>query len=188
MNIKKIFFAMIVTALLIGSACAVNMNEFKVDGYSNTYGSDYNSAYVNNNGDSGVSIYKNTEAVYYHDYDDDGYYEYGDDGYYEYDDDGYYDYDDDGYYDYDDDYVVQTGGTVYNGIRDDMQITKNADNTATYTDYDDAEHGVIEVVEFGGQQYTVVFWAKDMSNINNTDLMSKLTQFNADNGIAPVAF
>ena len=172
MNIKKIFFAMIVTALLIGSACAVNMNEFKVDGYNNSYGSDYSSAYVNNNGDSGVSIYKNTEAVYYQ----------------EYDDDGYYDYDDDGYYDYDDDYVVQTSGTVYNGIQDDMQITKNADNTATFTDYDDAQHGVIEVVEFGGQQYTVIFWAKDMSNINNTDLMSKLTQFNADNGIAPVAF
>ena len=172
MNIKKIFFAMIVTALLIGSACAVNMNEFKVNGYNNSYESDYSSAYVNNNGDSGVSIYKNTEAVYYQ----------------EYDDDGYYDYDDDGYYDYDDDYVVQTSGTVYNGIQDDMQITKNADNTATFTDYDDAQHGVIEVVEFGGQQYTVIFWAKDMSNINNTDLMSKLTQFNADNGIAPVAF
>lgn len=155
---------MIVTALLIGSACAVNMNEFKVNGYNNSYESDYSSAYVNNNGDSRVSIYKNTEAVYYQEYDDDGYYE------------------------YDDDYVVQTSGTVYNGIQDDMQITKNADNTATFTDYDDAQHGVIEVVEFGGQQYTVIFWAKDMSNINNTDLMSKLTQFNADNGIAPVAF
>lgn len=155
---------MIVTALLIGSACAVNMNEFKVNGYNNSYESDYSSAYVNNNGDSRVSIYKNTEAVYYQEYDDDGYYE------------------------YDDDYVVQTSDTVYNGIQDDMQITKNADNTATFTDYDDAQHGVIEVVEFGGQQYTVIFWAKDMSNINNTDLMSKLTQFNADNGIAPVAF
>ena len=184
MNMKKIFFALIVTTLLIGSACAVNMNEFKVDGYNNSYGSDYSSAYVNNNGDSGVSIYKNTEAVYYHDYDDDGY---DDDGYYDYDDDdGYYDYDDDGY---DDDYyVVQNGGTVNNGIRDDMQISKNADNTASFTDYDDAEQGVIEVVNFGGQQYTVIFWAKDMSNINNTNLMSKLTQFNKDNGVAPVAF
>ena len=184
MNMKKIFFALIVTTLLIGSACAVNMNEFKVDGYNNSYGSDYSSAYVNNNGDSGVSIYKNTEAVYYHDYDDDGY---DDDGYYDYDDDdGYNDYDDDGY---DDDYyVVQNGGTVNNRIRDDMQISKNADNTASFTDYDDAEHGVIEVVNFGGQQYTAIFWAKDMSNINNTNLMSKLTQFNKDNGVAPVAF
>ena len=58
MNMKKIFFALIVTTLLIGSACAVNMNEFKIDGYNNSYGSDYSSAYVNNNGDSGVSIYK----------------------------------------------------------------------------------------------------------------------------------
>lgn len=193
MNIKKIFFAMIVTALLIGSACAVSTNDFKVDGYNSSYNTDLNSAFVNNNGDSGVSIYKNTNGVYY-EYDDDGYYEYDDDGYYEYDDDGYYDYDDDGYYDYDDDgydddyYVVNNGGTVYNGIRDDMQLSKNADNTATFTDYDDAEHGVIEVVEHGGQQYTVVFWAKDMSNINNTALMSKLNDFNQDNGVAPVAF
>ena len=185
MNIKKIFFAMIVTALLIGSACAVSTNDFKVDGYNSSYNTDLNSAFVNNNGDSGVSIYKNTNGVYY-EYDDDGYYEYGDDGYYDYDDDGYYDYDDDGY---DDDYyVVNNGGTVYNGIRDDMQLSKNADNTATFTDYDDAEHGVIEVVEHGGQQYTVVFWAKDMSNINNTALMSKLNDFNQDNGVAPVAF
>ncbi len=180
MNFKKIFFALIVTTLLIGSACAANINDFKVDGYNSSYNTDLNSAYVNNNGDSGVSIYKNTEAVYY-DYD-------YDDGYYEYDDDGYYEYDDDGYYDYDDDYVVYNGGTVYNGIRDDMQLSKNADNTASYTDYDDAEHGVVEVVEVGGQQYTVVFWAKDVSNVNNADLMSKLTDFNKDNGVSPIAF
>lgn len=176
MNFKKIFFALIVTTLLIGSACAVNSNGFKVDGYNNSYDSDLNSAYVNSNGDSGVSIYKNTNGVYY---------EYDDDGYYEYDDDGYYDYDDDGYYDYDDGYIVSNG---YNGIRDDMQLSKNTDNTATFTDYDDAEHGVVEVVQHGGEQYTIVFWAKDASNVNNADLMTKLTDFNKDNGVSPVAF
>lgn len=172
MNIKKIFFALIVTSLLIGSVCAASINDFKVDGYNSSYNTDLNSAFVNNNGDSGVSIYKNTNDARYYDYDDDG----------------YYDYDDAYNHDYDDDYAVQNGGSVYNGIRDDMQISKNADNTATYTDHDDAEHGIVEVVQLGGDQYTVVFWAKDASNINNTALMSKLTNFNKDNGVTPVAF
>lgn len=156
MSFKKIFFALLVTAFLIGGACAANINNFTVDWYNNSYNSDINSAYVNSNGDSGVSIYKNTNGVYY-DYDDG----------------------------YDDNYVVQN---VYNGISDDMQLSKNADNTASFTDHDDAEHGVVEVVQSGGEQYTVVFWAKDVSNINNTDLMSKLTDFNKDNGVSPIAF
>ncbi len=182
MNIKKIFLALIVTALLVGSACAASINEFQVDGFNKTTDTDFNSVYVNGNGDSGVSIYKNTERVYY---DDDGY---DDDGYYDYDDDdGYYDYDDDGYYDYDDDdYYVQNTGV--SGIRDDMQLSKNSDNTATFKDYDDAEHGVLEVIEFGGQKYTVVFWAKDASSTTNNDLMTKLTQFNKDNGVSSIAF
>ena len=157
MSFKKIFFALLVTAFLIGGACAANINNFTVDWYNNSYNSDINSAYVNSNGDSGVSIYKNTNGVYY-DYDDDG---------------------------YDDDYVVQN---VYNGISDDMQLSKNTDNTVSFTDHDDAEHGVVEVVQSGDEQYTVVFWAKDASNINNTDLMSKLTDFNKDNGVSPIAF
>ncbi|WP_407377068.1 hypothetical protein [Methanobrevibacter sp.] len=183
MNIKKIFFALVVTALLIGSACAANMNDFKVDGFNSSYINDNNSAYISSNGDSGVSIYKNTNAVYH---DDDGYYD--DDGDYDYDDDGYYDYDDAYDHDYDDHYYAQNTGKVVNGIQDDMQLTKNADNTATFTDYDDAQHGIIEVVEFGGQQYTVVFWAHGPTSTNNTDLMAKLTKFNSDNGVAPIAF
>lgn len=171
---------MVVTALLIGSACAVSTDEFQVDGFHKSAGDDAYSTYVNDNGNSGVSIYKNTQVTYYDDdgYDDDGYYDYDDDGY---DDDGYYDYDDR----YDDDYYVHT---VNNGIRDDMQLSKNADNTATFTDHDDAEHGTVEVVELGGQQYTVVFWAKDASDVTNANLMTKLTQFNKDNGVSPLAF
>lgn len=174
MNIKKIFFTLMVTALLIGSACAVSTNDFKVDGFTKSTGTDLNSVYVNDNGNSGVSIYKHTSVVY-----DDDYYDYDDDGY-DYDD--YYDYDDDGY---DDDYYVYNGN---DGIRDDMQLSKNSDNTAYFTDHDDAEHGIVEVINFGGEAYTVVFWAKDTSNVNNTDLMSKLTAFNKDNGVTPVAF
>lgn len=182
MDFKKILLALIVTTLLVGSACAANINGFKVDGYSNTYDSDYDSTYLNSNGDSGVSIYKNSNGAYY-EYDDDGHYDYDDDGY-DYDDAYDHDYDDV----YDDDYVAHNGGTVYNGISDDMQLTKNADNTASFTDYDDAEHGVVEVVQLDGEKYTVIFWAKDASNINNADLISKLTDFNKDNGVSPVAF
>ncbi|WP_407411888.1 hypothetical protein [Methanobrevibacter sp.] len=187
MNIKKILFALIVTSLLIGSVCAASINDFKVDGYNSSYNTDINSAFVNNNGDSGVSIFKNANGARYYDYDDDGYYDYDDDGY-DYDDAYDHDYDDIYDHDYDDDYVIQNSGNVYNGIRDDMQITKNSDNTATFTDVDDAEHGIVEVVQHGGEQYTVVFWAKDASNINNTALMTKLTNFNKDNGVTPVAF
>lgn len=181
MDFKKILLALIVTTLLVGSACAANINGFKVDGYSNTYDSDYDSTYLNSNGDSGVSIYKNSNGAYY-EYDD-GHYDYDDDGY-DYDDAYDHDYDDV----YDDDYVAHNGGTVYNGISDDMQLTKNADNTASFTDYDDAEHGVVEVVQLDGEKYTVIFWAKDASNINNADLISKLTDFNKDNGVSPIAF
>lgn len=178
MNITRIFFALIITTLLVGSACAASVNsDFKVDGYSNTYDSDYNSLYLNDNGNSGVYIYKNTNAGHYDYDDDDGY----DDGDYDYDDD----YDDDGYdddrYDYDDDYG-------HYSVDDDAQITRNSDNTASFTDYDDAEHGVTEVVQMGGNSYTVVFWAKDTSSIDNADLMSKLTDFNKDNGVSPIAF
>ena len=171
MDFKKIFFALIVTTLLVGGACAANVNGFKVDGYNNTFDSDHDSSYLNANGDSGVSIYKNTNV--YREYDDDGDYGYDDD----------YDYDDLYDDDHDDGYIV-----VQNAISDDMKLTKNADNTASFTDYDDAEQGVVEVVQVGGQKYTVVFWAKDASNINTADLMAKLTDFNKDNGVSPVAF
>ena len=179
MNIKKIFFALIVSTLLIGSVCAGSVNDFKVDGYKNTYDSNYNSAYLNDNGNSGVYIYKNANGAYY-DLDDDGYDDYDDN---DHDLDDRYDLDDDGHYDYDNHY----DDDAYD-LDDDAQITKNSDNTATFKDFDDAEHGVTEVVQTGGEKYTVVFWAKDSSNINNADLMSKLTDFNKDNGVAPVAF
>lgn len=171
---------------MIGSACAASVNDFKVDGYSNTYDSNYNSVFLNENGNSGVYIYKNTNVAPHYDYDDDRYDDdvyddvYDDDGY---DDDGYDDdvYDD-GHYDFDD------GGYGHYAVDDDAQVTKNSDNTASYEDFDDAEHGVTEVVQVGGEQYTVVFWAKDASNINNADLMAKLNAFNKDNGVSPIAF
>lgn len=42
MNMKKIFFALIVCSLLIGEACAASVNDFNID---NTYKSVYNGKY-----------------------------------------------------------------------------------------------------------------------------------------------
>ncbi len=161
MDSKKIFFALIVSALLIGSVCAASVNDFKVDSsFSNkAFSSDYYSVYTNNKQDSGIAIYKNI------------------------DDDAYDNLNDDAV-----DHLVHDDGREYIVADDDMRIAKNPDNTANFTDLDDAEHGVVEVVQSGSEQYVVVVWAKDSSNINNADLMSKLTAFNKDNGVSAVAF
>ena len=160
MDAKGILLAMIVTALLVGSVCAASVNDFKVDeSYNAAFSSDYYSVYLNNNSDSGVVIYKNVN------------------------DDAYDDLNDDAVDD-----IVHDDGREYIVGDDDMQIAKNADGTANFTDYDHADHGVVEVVEMGGEQYIVVFFAKDSSNTTDADLMAQLTAFNKDNGVAPVAF
>lgn len=69
-----------------------------------------------------------------------------------------------------------------------MKVDKNSDNTANFTDYEHAEHGVVEVIDVDGTQYIVVFWAKDSSNVSNSDLMSQLNEFNKDNNVKPIAF
>lgn len=152
--------ALAITTLLVGSACAAGVNDFKVDGsYNNAFSSDYYSVYLNGNGDAGVAIYKNV--------DDDAYDELNDDAV---------------------DNMVHDDGREYLVVDDDMQITKNADGSANFTDYDHAEHGVAEVVQSGGDQYVVVFFAENSSNTTDADLMAQLTAFNKDNGVTPVAF
>ena len=50
MDMKQIFFALIVLTFIIGGACAASVNDFKVDdAYQNLYKSDYYSAYANSN-------------------------------------------------------------------------------------------------------------------------------------------
>lgn len=160
MNTKQILLALAVATLLVGSVCAASVNDFKVDGsYNNAFSCDYYSVYLNGNGDSGVAIYKNVN------------------------DDAYGDFNDDVV-----DNIVHDDGREYLVVDDDMNITKNADESANFTDYDHAEHGVAEVVENGGDQYIVVFFAKDSSNTTDADLMAQLTAFNKDNGVTPVAF
>ena len=161
MDIKKIFFALLVSALLIGGACAASVNNFNVDNnYKSIYSSDYYSVYTNNNQDSGILIFKNVN------------------------DDAYDNKVNDDILDH----VIHHDGREYITPDDDLKIDKNADNTANFKDYDHATHGVSEVIKADGEQYIVVSWAKDSSNIDNAKLASILSDFNKNNNVEPIAF
>ena len=69
-----------------------------------------------------------------------------------------------------------------------MKIDKNSDNTANFTYYEHATHGVSEVIKVDGEQFIVVSWAKDSSNIDNAKLISILNDFNKNNKVESVAF
>jgi hypothetical protein len=72
MDAKKIFLALIVSALLVGSVCAASVNDFNIDSnYKSVYNGKYYSVYANGNQDSGISIYKNVNDDVYDDVDND---------------------------------------------------------------------------------------------------------------------
>lgn len=161
MDLKKIFFALLVSSLLIGGACAASVNDFNIDkNYKNVYSSDYYSVYSNDKQDSGILIFKNV------------------------DDDVY----DDAVNDDILDNTIHHDGREYITADDDLKLDMNSDNTANFTDYDHATHGVSEVVKVNGEQYVVVSWAKDSSNIDNAKLSSILKDFNKNNKVEAVAF
>lgn len=158
MDIKKIFFALLVSSLLISGVCAASVNDFKVDNtYKNMYSSEYYSVNANGNQDSGILIFKNVN------------------------DDAYDNLVNDDILDN----VIHHDGKEYIVADDDMKIDKNSDNTANFTDYEHATHGISEVVKSGNEQYIVVFWAKDNSN---NDINSMLSNFNKNNNVEAVAF
>lgn len=158
MNIKGVLILVIVTSILIGSVCAAGVNDFKVDSsFKNVYSSEYYAVYATNDQTSWISIYKNVNDDVYDD---------------QYNDDVL-------------DGAIHHDGREYTYGDDDMKVDKKADNTANFTDYEHATHGITEVVSHGGAQYIVVFWAKDTSNAN---LASQLSTFNKNNGVSPVAF
>ena len=86
------------------------------------------------------------------------------------------------------DNVIHHDGREYTYGDDDMALNKSADNIASFKDYDHATHGVSEVVSQGGEQFVVVFWAKDTSSMDNAKLSSMLSDFNKNNNVSPVAF
>lgn len=161
MDFKKILFALLFSALLIGGACAASVNDFTVDkAYKNIYSSEYYSVYTNDNNDSGIMIFKNV--------DDDAY-----DG--KVNDDIL-------------DNTIHHDGREYITPDDDMKLDKNANNTANFTDYDHATHGVSEVIKVDGQEFVVVCWAKDSSKIDALQLFSILNEFNKNNKVDIITF
>ena len=131
---------LIISTLFIGCAFAANsVNDFKVDeNYKHMAGNDYYSINLNDSQNTGFLIFKNV--------------------------------DDDAYDDNNDPYdgLIHDDGREYIQVDDDMKIDKNPDNTANFTDYDHATHGVVEVVDSNGQQYIVVIFAKNSANIQNS--------------------
>ena len=109
MNFKGVLFLLLVSSLLIGSACAASVNDFKVDNtYKSIHSGEYYSVYTNGNQDAGVCIYKNiNDDIYEHRENDDVL-----------------------------DHVIHHDGREYTYGDDDMAISKNADNTIKFTDYD----------------------------------------------------
>ena len=159
MDFKNILLLLCISFLLFGTVCAQKtVNDFQVD-------ESYNSAY---NGTSN-SLYLNEKqdsgiTIYRYlagDVDDDN---------------GAYDD------------LIHDEGKDYLTPDDDFKIDKNADNTTNFTDIDHAQHGVVEVVNVDGEDFVIVFWAKDTSNVTNSDLISQLNDFNKDNNVKAIAF
>lgn len=161
MNLLKIFITIMVTSLLIGSACAAGVNDFKVDNtYKNVYSGEYYSVYTSNNDNNGIMIFKNVDDDVYDDMENDDVL----------------------------DHVIHHDGREYITPDDDMKLDKNQDNIANFTDFDHATKGVSEVIDVNGQQYIVVVWAKESANMDAAKLISTLNDFNKANNVNAIAF
>ncbi len=158
---KKIFLILIVSTMLIGSVCAAKgVNDFVVDkSYENVHNGTYYSLSLNEKQDAGIAIFKNVN------------------------DDAYENESDDAY-----DNLIHGDGQDYLTADEDMKIDKNSDNTVDFTDMDHGEHGVAELIDCDGQQFIVVFWAKDTSDVKKSDLSSLLNDFNKDNNVDAIAY
>ena len=159
MDLKKVLFLLVISLLLFGTACAQkNVNDFQVD---DSYDQAYNGTYY---------------ALYLNEKQDSGINVYKDVA---------SDVDDENE-PYDD--LVHDDGRDYLTPDDDLKVDKNSDNTVNFKDSDCAEHGVAEMISVDGEDFIVVFWAKDTSDVDNSDLISQLNEFNKDNDVKAVAF
>lgn len=87
---------------------------------------------------------------------------------------------------YDD--LIHDEGRDYLTPDDDFKFENNSDKTVNFTDYDHAQHGVSEVIKSDGEQFIVVFWAKDTSDVKTSDLISQLNEFNKNNEVEAISF
>lgn len=147
--------------MMIGSTCAANSQGFNInDSFKNVYDSEYYSVYATADQSSRINIYKNVNDDVYDDITNDDVF----------------------------DGVIHHDGSEYTVPDDDMKIDKNSDNTANFTDMDHATKGVCEIVKHNGEEYIVVCWAKDNSNLDFAKLISRLNGFNKDNNVNAIAF
>lgn len=159
MDVRNIIVLIFVSLLLFCTVCAQkNVDDFNID-------ESYNNAY---NGTSN-SLYLNEKQdsgiiIYKYVTDD-------------------VDDDDDAYDD-----LIHDDGRDYLTNDDDLKVDIGSDNIVNFTDYDHAQHGVAEVINCGGEDYVIVFWTKDTSNVDNNDLISQLNEFNKDNDVKAIAF
>lgn len=162
MDVKKVFLLLLVSALLVGSVCAADgVNDFKInESYKEAHNGTYHSIYLNEKQDSGIAIYKNVNDDVYDDVENDSA----------------------------NDDVIHDDGREYLVDDEDIQVNKNSDNTANFTDIDNAEHGIVELIKSGENQYIVIFFSKDSSDVKYSDLSSLLDEFNKDNNVEPIAF
>ena len=152
-----------ISLILLAPVCAQkNVSDFGVDkSYKHICDNkDYYSLYMNDKKDAGVIVFKNVNDDAYDDDD-------GNDTY---------------------DHLIHDDAKEYITVDDDFKIDKNSDNTANFTDMDHAEKGVVEIIKCDGQEYVVVFWAKDSSNVTIDDLTSLLHEFNKDNKVEAISF
>ena len=104
MEIKKLLFIIVGTAMLIGAASATGVNDFSIDkNYKSEYQGEYYSLYLNDNQDSGITIYKNVDDDVYDDVENDDAYE----------------------------GMIHDDGQEYTHGDDDFQLDKKSDNTAS---------------------------------------------------------
>lgn len=160
MDFRNVLFLLLISLLLFSTVCAQKtVNDFQVDeSYEQVYNGNYHSLYVHGKQLSGIAIYRYIAG------------------------------DADDNVEVDADLVHEDGKDYLIGNEDDISVAKNPDNTVNFTDKDYAEHGVAEVVSVNGEQFVVVFWAKDVSDIDDSELISELNQFNMDNNVKAVAF
>lgn len=161
MDYKKILFATLVFSLLIGSACAAGVNDFKIDkDYKNIYSGDYYSVYSNKDNNTGILVFKNV------------------------DDDKYDDTENDDILDN----IIHHDGREYLEHDDDLSININPDHTANFTDKEHSTQGVSEVIKVDGKEYIVVAWATNSAKVDMDKLASMIGDFNKDNKVKAIEF
>ena len=157
---KKIIFALVISLFLIGCVCATELTDFKIDDslYSSNYTESDMIVYFDDTNSSGLCIFK------------------------------YYENETEETNDGAGDNVVKDEGNDYLAADEDFKLDKNSDNTANFTDYDENNMGVVEVVEVDNEKFVIVFWASNGDNADYADLLVQLNDFNKENDLAPVAF